>query len=67
VITLWSVTAIAPRPWSARGAQEHVGRVAQSPEWSVCMCRSDAIVRAADILLAISVAGVGCGASVSEA
>ena len=40
VMTLWSVTAIAPSPWSRAVASSTSTGVAQSCEWSVCMCRS---------------------------
>ena len=39
-ISLWSVTAIAPRPTSRAVASSTSTGVAQSLEWSVCMCRS---------------------------
>ena len=38
--SLWSVTAIAPRPCSRAVARSTSTGVAQSLEWSVCMCRS---------------------------
>ena len=41
--SLWSVTAIAPRPCVARGSSSTSTGVAQSCEWSVCMCRSTSI------------------------
>ena len=49
-ISLWSVTAIAPSPWSRAVASSTSTGVAQSGEWSVCMCRSTSIfVRAATL------------------
>ena len=42
-ISLWSVTAIAPRPTSRAVASSTSTGVAQSLEWSVCMCRSTSI------------------------
>ena len=42
-ISLWSVTAIAPRPASRAVASSTSTGVAQSLEWSVCMCRSTSI------------------------
>ena len=42
-ISLWSVTAIAPRPASRALASRTSTGVAQSLEWSVCMCRSTSI------------------------
>ena len=42
-ISLWSVTAIAPRPCSRAVASSTSTGVAQSEEWSVCMCRSTSI------------------------
>ena len=41
--SLWSVTAIAPRPTSRAVASSTSTGVAQSLEWSVCMCRSTSI------------------------
>ena len=41
--SLWSVTAIAPRPASRAVASSTSTGVAQSCEWSVCMCRSTSI------------------------
>src|SRR5829696_883099 len=38
--SLWSVTAIAPRPCRRAVASSTSTGVAQSLEWSVCMCRS---------------------------
>ena len=47
---MWSVTAIAPSPWSRAVASSTSTGVAQSGEWSVCMCRSTSIlVRAATL------------------
>ena len=43
-ISLWSVTAIAPRPRSAAVASSTSTGVTQSCEWSVCMCRSTSII-----------------------
>ena len=45
-ISLWSVIAIAPRPRSRAVSSRTSTGVAQSGEWSVCMCRSQWIVRA---------------------
>ena len=42
-ISLWSVTAIAPSPCSRAVASSTSTGVAQSWEWSVCMCRSTSI------------------------
>ena len=42
-ISLWSVTAIAPRPCARAVASSTSTGVAQSGEWSVCMCRSTSI------------------------
>ena len=42
-ISLWSVTAIAPRPCVWAVASSTSTGVAQSHEWSVCMCRSTSI------------------------
>ena len=39
-ISLWSVTAIAPRPTLLAVSSSVSTGVAQSGEWSVCMCRS---------------------------
>ena len=39
-ISLWSVTAIAPRPRLLAVSSRTSTGVAQSGEWSVCMCRS---------------------------
>ncbi len=41
--SLWSVTAIAPSPCSRAVASSTSTGVAQSGEWSVCMCRSTSI------------------------
>src|SRR3954469_19975613 len=41
--SLWSVTAIAPSPTSRAVASSTSTGVAQSLEWSVCMCRSTSI------------------------
>ncbi len=40
---MWSVTAIAPSPASLAAASSTSTGVSQSPEWSVCMCRSTSI------------------------
>ncbi len=42
-ISLWSVTAIAPSPCARAVASSTSTGVAQSCEWSVCMCRSTSI------------------------
>ena len=42
---MWSVTAIAPRPWSRAVASSTSTGVAQSWLWSVCMCRSTSMLR----------------------
>ena len=39
-ISLWSVMAIAPRPTFLAVSRSVSTGVAQSGEWSVCMCRS---------------------------
>ena len=39
-ISLWSVIAIAPSPCSLAVSSRSSAGVAQSGEWSVCMCRS---------------------------
>ena len=39
-ISLWSVIAIAPSPRSLAVSSSTSTGVAQSGEWSVCMCRS---------------------------
>ena len=39
-ISLWSVIAIAPSPTSLADSSSTSTGVAQSCEWSVCMCRS---------------------------
>ena len=44
-ISLWSVTAIAPSPCSRAAPSSASTGVAQSLEWSVCMCRSTSISR----------------------
>ena len=46
---MWSVTAIAPIPRSLAVSSRTSTGVAQSFEWSVCMCRSQSIVRRREI------------------
>jgi hypothetical protein len=51
---LWSVTAIAPSPASRAVASSTSTGVAQSLEWSVCMCRSTSISLRSAIRAAIT-------------
>jgi hypothetical protein len=57
--SLWSVMAIAPSPRSLAVSRSTSTGVAQSGEWSVCMCRSTLISRRREILRRSS--GLGAG------
>ena len=60
---MWSVTAIAPSPCSRAVASSTSTGVSQSPEWSVCMCRSTSISgRCGEPRRDLRVARAACGA-----
>ncbi len=42
--SLWSVIAIAPRPWAMQWSTQRLGLGRAVVEWHVCMCRSTEIV-----------------------